>query len=313
MTRPLLVFIVGPTSSGKSAVALELAMSLPGEIISADSMQVYEGMSVITQAPDSGALSRVRHHLVGEVPPEEEFSAARFVEEAGRITRDILSREVVPVFAGGTGLYIRSLIDGIFPSPPKDEALREGLAALALEKGTKHLHDELKKVDPVAAGHIHPNDKKRLVRALEVYELTGRSLSENQKDTKGLSGEYDCLQFALSWPRETLYRRIEDTVERMFADRVVAEVEALIKRDLSMSASKALGIKEIGAYIKGEISVNEAKELLKMNTRRYAKRQLTWFRADSRVQWIDMVNAGPSGAAGIILEAVVERNGGKKR
>ncbi|RKY42876.1 MAG: tRNA (adenosine(37)-N6)-dimethylallyltransferase MiaA [Candidatus Makaraimicrobium thalassicum] len=281
------LFIVGPTSSGKSAVAVFVAERLNGEILSCDSMQVYKDMDVITHAPGSGLLRRAVHHLIGIVPPEEEFNAARFVEEAGRGIDSIISRGRLPIVAGGTGLYMKALIDGIFPSPPKDESLRRELRRAASEKGRTYLYRQLGEIDPETAARLHPNDLRRIIRALEVYRLTGRTIHEKKTESEGISRKYDCRIFVLNIPRKLLYARVDAAVDEMFEKGVVEEVKRLQKRRLSLTAGKALGVGEITAFLRGETSLEKAKEELKKNTRKYAKRQLTWFRADRRVEWID--------------------------
>ena len=281
------VFIAGATSSGKSAVAAALAQKLDGEIISCDSMQVYRDMDVITRPPSSKFTSLVKHHLVGILPPEEEFSAARYAEEATNIIDSVISRGRLPVVAGGTGLYMRALIDGIFPSPPKDEALRKRLRDIALENGREYLHERLRKIDPEAAARVHSNDIRRVVRALEVYELTGRAISDKKTEAKGISHKYDCRMFGLEVPRKELYTRIDSTVDKMFDEGLLGEVERLRARRLSLTAGKALGLAEVSDFLKGRISLDRAAEELKKNTRRYAKRQLTWFRAERRMVWVN--------------------------
>jgi len=282
-----IIFIVGPTSSGKSAVALSLAEKIEGEIISCDSMQIYRDMEVISQTPADKSLSRVKHHLVRVILPEEEYSAARFMEEAEKAIVSIHSSGRTPIVVGGTGLYMKALIDGIFDSPGKDEAFRDILERTAIEKGREYLYRELERKDPVTAAGLHPNDKRRVIRALEVMEQSGRSMHEKKAEADGIWERYDCRIFGLDIPRETLYTRINAAVDRMFGEGLVEEVKKLRQRQLSLTAEKALGIKEVSAFLDGEVSIEEAKEELKKNTRRYAKRQLTWFRGDKRVVWID--------------------------
>lgn len=285
--RSLIVFILGPTSSGKSAVAARLAEKAGGEVISCDSMQVYKGMGIITQAPGSELLSRAPHHLIGAVPPEEEYSAARFSREAGEAVKKIMSRGNIPVVAGGTGLYVRALVDGLFESPAKDEELRRSLKELAALKGPSYLHDKLQRIDPATAEKLHVNDMRRIIRALEVYELTGSTMSEKKAATRGISDDHDCGMFALRLERPVLYSRIDRTVGAMFERGVVEEVKRLKQKQLSLTAEKALGVKEISALLEGRATEDQAREELKKNTRNYAKRQLTWFRADKRITWID--------------------------
>lgn len=281
------IFIAGPTSSGKSKVAAHLAREINGEVISCDSMQVYKDMDILAAAPQKSVLAKSRHHLIKVIPPEEEYNVARFIEESSKLIESILSRGKVPIFAGGTGLYMKSLIDGIFSSPPKDEALRSSLIEAASREGKDYLYEKLRKIDPETAKKLHPNDTRRIVRALEVYELTGKTIQEKKMASRGISSKYDIKIFALSLPRELLYSRINSTVEKMFEEGLVEEVKLLKGRRLSLTAGKALGIKEVSSFLDGALSLEEAKEELKKNTRNYAKRQLTWFRQDRRIKWID--------------------------
>jgi len=285
--RPSIIFIVGPTSSGKSKVAVELAKRIGGEIFSCDSMQVYRDMDVINQAPAEEIMSGVKHHIVRVIPPEEEFSAAKFAQMAEQAVGSIISSGKVPIGAGGTGLYIKSLVDGIFESPPKDPGLRERLKQTAAQNGKEYLHVQLEKIDPETAGKLHPNDLRRVIRAFEVYELTGRTIHDKKSEKEGIAKKYEIRMFGLSLPRKILYDRINSAVDNMFERGIVKEVESLRGRALSLTAGKALGIKEVSSFFDGKRSVEEAKEELKRNTRKYAKRQLTWFRADGRVEWLD--------------------------
>jgi tRNA dimethylallyltransferase len=281
------IFIVGPTSSGKSVVAARLAEILNGEIISSDSMQIYQGMDIITQAPGEDLLSRARHHLVKVLSPEEEFNAARFAEEAARAIVSIGKSGKTPIVAGGTGLYIKALVDGIFSAPPKDEDLRRRLQELADEKGNEYLYAQLKDIDPETAAKLHPNDTRRIIRALEVYELTGKTIDDKKTDSSGISEKYKCSFFGLKLPRKVLYERINSNVERMFEKGLVEEVKRLNELKLSLTAEKALGIKEVTLLLDKKCDIEKAKEELKKNTRHYAKRQLTWFKSDKRIKWID--------------------------
>ncbi|MGB2601783.1 MAG: tRNA (adenosine(37)-N6)-dimethylallyltransferase MiaA [Candidatus Omnitrophota bacterium] len=281
------IFIVGPTSSGKSVVAARLAEILNGEIISSDSMQIYQGMDIITQAPGEDLLSRARHHLVKVLSPEEEFNAARFAEEAERVIVSISGSGKTPIVAGGTGLYIKALVDGIFSAPPKDEDLRRRLQELANEKGNEYLYAQLKGIDPETAVKLHHNDIRRIIRALEVYELTGSTIDDKKTDSSGISEKYNCNFFGLKLPRKVLYERINSNVERMFEGGLVEEVKRLNELKLSLTAEKALGIKEVTLLLDEKCDIEQAKEELKKNTRHYAKRQLTWFRSDKRIKWID--------------------------
>ncbi len=287
--KQTIIFIVGPTSSGKSTVAVCLAEKIGGEIISCDSMQVYKDMDVITRPPSEELLSRVPHHLVKIISPEEEFSAMRFVELAVPLIESILARSKTPIIAGGTGLYVKALVDGIFDAPPKDEELRDELERESSEKGGDFLHAKLEKIDPETASKLHPNDVRRVIRALEVYELTGSTISEKKTESEGegIGNKYCCNFFALEMPRELLYQRVELAVDEMFSEGLIDEVDRVRKHPRSLTAGKALGIKEVSDLLDGKISRVEAEEELKKNTRRYAKRQLTWFRGDERVVWVN--------------------------
>jgi len=288
MNKPTVIFIVGPTSSGKTEVALDLARKLNGEIISCDSMQIYRDMDIITRVTAAERMKDVPAYLARCVSPEEEYNAARFAEEAEKAIEDILSRDGIPVVAGGTGLYMKALLDGIFSAPPKDEEIREELKREAEERGGAYLHKRLEQVDPETAAGLHPNDVKRIIRALEIYELTGETIHDKKKETAGIGDKYECRIFGLELERGSLYGRINGTVDRMFDEGLVEEVRGLRKKGLSRTAGKALGIKEVGFYLEGAAGLDKAREELKKNTRRYAKRQLTWFRADKRVKWINV-------------------------
>lgn len=296
-----IIFILGPTSSGKSAVAAGFASKIKGEVISCDSMQIYKGMDMVTQAPGKEILSCAPHHLLRFLDPSEEYSAAKFADDARVEIESVLAKKHVPVFAGGTGLYVKTLVDGIFGDSSKDEGLRARLKKEAEEKGVEQLYRRLEKVDPATAAKLHPNDIRRVIRALEVYELTGSTIHEKKKEKEGISGEYDLRMFGLDVPRKELYARIDRNVERMFREGLVEEVKVLLKKKLSRTAKQALGMKEISAYLSGSLGLKEAEEELKKNTRRYAKRQLTWFRADKRIVWVDAARG-----AGEIVEDIVK-------
>jgi tRNA dimethylallyltransferase len=285
--KKTIIFISGPTASGKTEVACELALRFDGEIVSCDSMQVYKGMDILTQASSEEITSKVRHYLVREIKPSEEFSASRFSAKSLIYIDRIISKGKIPVFAGGTGLYVKALIDGLFPAPAKDDNLRKELEDKALKQGKESLLEDLKKVDPKAAEKLHVNDTRRIIRALEVYKLTGETITEKKNDTTGIEGSFNCMMFGLDVPRDVLYQRINANVEKMFREGLVEEVKKLLKGTLSSTAQKALGLKEVGYFLSGDMTLEEAKEQLKMNTRRYAKRQLTWFRADKRIRWIN--------------------------
>ncbi len=285
--KQTIVFILGPTASGKSETAVRFAEIAGGEIISCDSMQVYSGMEILTQAPSPELMKRVRHHLVGVISLLEEFSAASFAESAIGIVDRLILEGKTPVISGGTGLYAKALIDGLFPSPPKDSDFRAQLERQAAEKGNMFIYEQLKRIDPEAALKIDPQNIRRVIRALEVFKLTGKTFSEKKTETKGLTAKYDVKLFALKVNREVLVERIDKRVEEMFAGGLIEEVESLMGRDVSLTASKALGISEVLQYVLGEISIEQAKEELKIKTRQYAKRQMTWLRSVDGIEWID--------------------------
>ena len=282
------VFILGPTGAGKSDFAVRLAKSVNGEIISCDSMQVYKGMSIISQQPPDKLLKSVSHHLIGTLSPSREWSAAHFVEKAGSITGRIISKDKTAIIAGGTGLYARSFINGLFPAPEKDEKYRGYLKKVAERKGRRYLYDMLRKIDPAYAAKIHENDLQRIIRVLEIYKLTGKRISQEHAKTVGIRNKYNTLVVILTRSRGELYKIIDERVEKMFRGGVVNEVRALRRRKLSKTAEAVLGYREICNYLDGNTGLSETKEVLKRKTRQYAKRQLTWFRKDSDAIWLNM-------------------------
>lgn len=289
MRRDSLIFIVGPTAVGKTRLALKLAARIGGEIISADSMQAYKGMRVLSQAPARKDRQKVTHHLVGTIDPAKEYNAALFIKKAGPVIDSVLRRGKKPIIAGGSGLYIKALIDGLFPAPSADKRFRQRMYRHAGRCGTAALYKRLRAIDPASAGSIHPNDLRRIIRALEIYDLTGRTMTELKSRTKGLSGKYNIVIFGLMRSsREKLYSDIDARVDAMFMEGLVREVKRLRKRRVSKTARAALGFKEISGYLDGDYDIDTARSMLKMNTRRFAKRQMTWFRADKRIRWFDM-------------------------
>ncbi len=288
----LVVFIVGPTATGKTRLSIRLAGRLGGEIISCDSMQAYKAMPILSQAPSAAERNKVRHHLVGFRDPRREYSVAVFIKSAASLIASIIKRKKVPIVVGGSGLYMKALVDGLFPSPKADMKFRRAMQAFVSRYGSKRLHAKLAKIDPETALTIHPNDVRRIIRALEVHRSTGRTMTELKAKTKGLKDRYDIKIFALAMPREALYAAIDARVDRMFAGGLLREVKKLKKKKLSKTAKAVLGFKEISGYIDGEYDLAAAKELVKMNTRRFAKRQLTWFGSDHRIRWFDVSKTG---------------------
>lgn len=287
--RPLVV-IVGPTASGKTDVAVELAKIVRGEVISADSMLVYRGMDIGTAKPTPEEMLGIPHHLIDVVNPDEEFSAAMFQSAAEKLIEEISDRGNLPLLVGGTGLYVRSVIDHYdFTPAPKDEGLRERLKQQAAALGAEEMHRKLAAVDAASAARLHPNDTRRVIRALEVYYQTGKPITEYQYSQHNTNPKYRLKMFGLTMDRQLLYRRIEQRVDLMLQRGLVEEVRQLMQRyDTWGTALQGLGYKEVIAYLKGECTLPEAVELLKRDTRRFAKRQLTWFKADQRIHWLNM-------------------------
>ena len=283
-----IVFLAGPTAVGKTRIAISLAKKINAEIVSCDSMQIYKTMDILTSKPPRILRKEVPHHLVDIVSPAREYDVTQYRRGALRTAKEIIRKGKIPLFVGGTGLYISVLIDGIFHSAAKDAKIRKKLYQLAQKKGSRFLYERLRKIDPPAADKIHPNDTKRIVRALEVFEASGKPISKLQKQRQGLADDYDVKIFCLNMPREKLYQRIDARVEKMFRQGLVAEVKKLLKLKLSKTAAYAIGIREIKGYLDGLYGLDEVKRLIKKHTRNYAKRQLTWFRRDKRIEWINV-------------------------
>ena len=290
MMEPVII-IVGPTASGKTELAVRLAERVNGEVISADSMQVYKYMDIGTAKPGASEMSGIRHHLIDEVPPDAEFSVARFRELALKYISDILGRGRQPVVAGGTGLYVNSLIYNInFSETVCDQELRDRLKRDAMEAGGRHLYERLLEIDPEAASRIHENDIKRIIRAIEVYEHTGTPISVHKQLSRLEPPPYRYYIFGLRWDREKLYQRIERRVDLMLEKGLLDEVKGLVEKgyDKNAVAMQGLGYKEILAYFRGECTLEEAVYTIKRDTRHYAKRQLTWFRRIEGIEWLDI-------------------------
>lgn len=286
---PPLLVIAGPTATGKSEVAVHVAESVGGEIVSADSMLVYRQMDIGTAKPTREVMRGVPHHLINIVEPDQDYSVAIYQKQAREVIADIQARGRLPVLTGGTGLYIRSVIDHYdFTGACRDESLRVKLLNEAQNNGFESLHLRLGEVDKQSAIKLHPRDVRRVIRALEVYYLTGKPLSSYWKMEKCAEPLYNLVFIGLTMAREELYRRIEQRVEAMIGAGLVDEVRRLLNAGYSpgLTSMQGLGYKEIIAHLAGELSLPEAVELLKRNTRRFAKRQLTWFRRDGRIKWL---------------------------
>ena len=289
-SRPLIV-IVGPTAVGKTGLSIELALELNGEIVSADSMQVYKYMDIGTAKPTLEERKGVEHYLIDEVAPDEEFNVAKYKEKADYYIEKIYRKNKIPIMVGGTGLYINSVIDNIqFSETICDWEYRNELSELAKRKGNEYVHDMLRCVDPVTAQKLHTNDIRRIIRALEVYKYTGIPISKHQEESRKQPSPYRILLIGLTMERERLYNRINQRVDIMLEQGLVEEVCSLLDMayDKSLTSMQGLGYKEIISYLEGFYSYDEAVEVLKRDTRRYAKRQLTWFRRDQRIHWIDI-------------------------
>jgi len=292
-----IIVILGPTATGKSALAMSLARRFNGEIINADSMQVYRHMDIGTAKPALEERGAVRHHLIDIVNPDEQYTAGRFREDAARSVAEIAKRGRLPVLVGGTGLYIRALTDGLFHGPAADDALREGLLREADLYGKEHLHRELTKVDPRSAAAIHPNNLRRVIRALEVYRMTKRPISELQREYAQQPTPYNDLKIGLKKERAILYADIDRRVDEMIKEGLMEETRSLLKMgfDGTCKAMGGLGYKECVDFIEGHVDYPETIRLIKRNTRHYARRQMTWFRKESCIKWFD-----PAGKADII-------------
>lgn len=286
---PRLLIICGPTASGKSGLALRLAQELDAEIVNADSMQVYRLMNIGTAKPSAEELATVPHHLIDIVWPDEPFSAADFVEAADKAIQEITARGKRVIVAGGTGLYIRALLQGLVDSPSGAGEIRSRLQQEAQEVGNQAMLEKLRRVDPDSASQMHSNNLVRIIRALEVYELTGIPLSQSQQKHGFAQERYQALKIGLRCDRAALYAGIEARVDAMMAAGLQEEVKALLKAGYSpnLKAMKGIGYKEMAAFLAGEYPLEQAVELIKRDTRRYAKRQLTWFNADKDLIWLE--------------------------
>lgn len=281
------IVIAGPTCSGKTSLAFTLAQRLNSEIISADSRQIYKFLDIGTAKPTKQELSLVKHHLVNELELDEVFNAGRFVEKSEEIISRLHSENKIPLIVGGTGLYIKSLIDGIINSVDTNEEIREQLLNDRKKFGNEYLYEALKKVDPLSASKMIPQNWKRIIRALEVYYISGKPIWQHFEE-QFQTPKYTFLQFGLEWERSELYKRIEDRVEWMISNGLLDEVVSVLNMGYSkkLNALNTVGYKEIIAYLENEISLERAVDLIKRNTRRYAKRQITWFKADKRIEWL---------------------------
>ncbi len=287
MEKPKIITIVGPTATGKSVLAIHLARKFGGQIINADSMQVYRGLDIGTAKPTPAEQALVRHHLIDILDLNQIYSAAKFREEADEIIKR-LHQDRIPIFVvGGTGLYLKVLTKGIFHGPEANSELRAKLKARLVQEGSQVLHQELKRVDPEAAAKIHPRDHLRVIRALEVVYQTNRPISSLHREHSFKEKPYQVLKIGLFLPREELFRRIEERIEEMLQKGWVEEVQNLLTQGYSphIKPFQAIGYKQIIMYLTGHIDFPEMVRLIKKETRAYAKRQITWFKADPEINW----------------------------
>lgn len=284
-----MVCVVGPTASGKTALAVELAQRFGGEVISADSMQIYREMQIGTARPTEAEMQGVVHHLTGFLSLEQSYSVARFVQDAARCAEDIFRRGKLPVLAGGTGLYVSSLVNGIeFAEEAHDPALRTELQRRAAEEGGEALLAELSRFDPETAARLHPNNLGRIIRAIEIYRQTGVTMSEQLRRSREKGSPYRLCMLGVTFAdRQKLYDRIDRRVDAMMDAGLEEEARRVLAMPGGTTALQAIGYKELAPFLRGECSREQAVENLKRETRRYAKRQLTWFRRDGRILWLE--------------------------
>lgn len=287
--RNTIIFIVGPTATGKSELAVRLAKKINGEIISCDSVAIYRGIDIASSKPAKSLQKEIPHHLIDVVSPAKEYNVAKFIKESNKKIDGIIKRKKVPIIVGGSGLYVDSLLYGIFNEVKKSAVIRDGLMREAGLFGSGYIYNKLKSIDPEAAEKIHPNNLRRIIRALEVCLLSKGKFSELKQKRSGLIDKYKVKIFGLNLARNKLYERIDKRVDKMFKDGLVREVAGLLKKKLSKTARGALGIKEVEDYLVGEYDLERAKYLLKRNTRHFAKRQLTWFRRNKDIIWLDVL------------------------
>ncbi|MFH2093972.1 MAG: tRNA (adenosine(37)-N6)-dimethylallyltransferase MiaA [Pseudomonadota bacterium] len=280
-----IIVIIGPTGIGKTAFAIQVATHFNGEIISADSMQIYKHLTIGTAKPDAEQLKQAPHHLLDFLNPDEEFDAGLFMKSADQAIEDICSRNKVPIVAGGTGLYVRALLNGLFRSDSVCEQTLNQLTLQIEQKGNQYVYEQLQKYDPMAASRIHMNDTFRVIRALEVFLTTGSKISDQHKQHNFKEHRYQNLKIGLYIDREKLYDRINQRVDLMLEQGLLEEVKNLVKKgySLDLKSMQSIGYKQMGLFIQNKIDWPQAVNLLKRDTRRYAKRQMTWFRKQTDI------------------------------
>lgn len=307
--KPTILALVGPTGSGKTKTAIQICHALNAEIVSMDSMQIYRGMDIGTAKPTQSELAAAPHHMIDIADPSQIFTVSMYREMAGKVIDDILDRGKLPLLVGGTGLYLQAIsYDMSLGENGADSRLREELNQIAAQPGGPlELHKRLEAVDPDTAKKLHPNDVRRVIRSLEIFETSGKPKSELGNETR-VEGPYRVLVYGLSLPREQMYARINERVDQMIADGLVDEVRHLLQKGISPKpeggAMQAIGYKEIVSALQGELTMDQAVSLIKQSSRRYAKRQWTWFRHDKRTQWFDWTEyASPQ----MLIENLIEK------
>ncbi len=288
MERKVIV-IVGPTCSGKSSIGFQLAKQLNTEIISVDSRQVYKYLTIGTAKPQTSELKKIKHHFIDELDPADDFNVSQFEKKSLQIIERLFTENSIPIAVGGSGLYVKALVDGLFDEVDTDQEYREQMHNWIRDFGNEYLFNKLVEVDPVSASKMLPQNWKRVMRALEVCHITGKPIWQfhNQYERES---EINFIQFGLLWQREKLYERINLRVDEMIEAGLVEEVESILAKGYSkeLNSLNTVGYKEIIEYLDSKISLETAIELIKRNTRRYAKRQLTWFRKDERIEWLNV-------------------------
>lgn len=304
-----LFILIGPTAIGKTELSINLAKKMNGEIISADSMQIYKYMNIGSAKITKEEMEGVPHHLIDNISPNEDFTVANYKNHTKTLINDINKKGKLPIIAGGTGLYINSIVyDLQFTEVPPNDDIRDELEYLSNE----HLHKELEMVDKISADRLSPNDRKRLIRALEIYKSTGKTMSEYNKDFRTENKDYNLVMIGLNMDRAELYNRINLRVDIMVGAGLIEEVKGLLEMgyDKSLVSMQGIGYKEIIMYLEGRLSIDESISLIKQKTRNYAKRQLTWFRRDSRVQWMNIDSYSSNEA---LSNDIIEYTGSKMR
>lgn len=289
INKPKIIVICGPTASGKTGLAIDLAKKIDGEIISCDSMQVYQEMNIGTAKPTLEEMQGIKHYLLNVVSPNRRYSVAEFKQDAKKAIEEILAKGKMPILVGGTGLYLDSLTQGIeFEDTKIQEEYRRKLEERAKNEGVAILYEEAKKIDPEAIAKISKTDQKRVIRILEIYEQTGKTKTQLELESRKKEIPYDYHIFGIQWQREILYQRINQRVDQMIEMGLIQEVQELLKKyPVFPTAMQALGYKEVVEYLQGQVTKEEMIEKLKMQTRRYAKRQLTWFRRNKQIHWLE--------------------------